>query len=62
MPRSYEARFPTKCWKFCCCQFEVRNEVTSFLDLGTVYGRNESISSILREGEGGMPKINTYYG
>jgi peroxidase len=43
-------------------QFEVRNEASSYLDLNTVYGRNETIASILREGKDGKMKTENYSG
>ena len=43
-------------------QFEIRNEATSYLDLDTVYGRDENIAGLLREGEGGRMKSETYSG
>lgn len=43
-------------------RFEVRNEATSYLDLDTVYGRNKNVANILREGEGGRLKVESYSG
>ena len=42
--------------------FQVINEATSYLDLYAVYGRDETIANILREGEGGRLKADTYNG
>jgi len=43
-------------------EFEVRNEATSYLDLDSVYGRDDTVVDILREGEGGRLKEETYSG